>query len=133
MGPKNSVYLKKDMVGLDRSMVDKVPDVEEEEVEVPNPLKPVLDPPLFFCFCLDFFAVVRDVDVSGTLFLEDEDKRDENPLEPSFGDIGYWEIDLAQELDPEARAVDLVTGYAREGSDGDITVTDEMAQTSWDG
>jgi len=40
---------------------------------------------------------------------------------------------LAQELDPEARAVDLVTGYAREGSDGDITVTDEMAQTSWDG
>jgi len=64
MGPKNSIYLKKDMVGLDRSMVDKVPGVEEEEVEVPNPLKPVLDPPLFFCFCLDFFAVVRDVDVS---------------------------------------------------------------------
>ena len=43
--------------------------------------------------------------------------------------LGTFTQDLAQELDPEARAVDLVTNYAREGSDGDITVTDEAARS----
>eukprot|EP00592_Proboscia_alata_P006477 CAMPEP_0194357088 /NCGR_PEP_ID=MMETSP0174-20130528/4621_1 /TAXON_ID=216777 /ORGANISM="Proboscia alata, Strain PI-D3" /LENGTH=632 /DNA_ID=CAMNT_0039126963 /DNA_START=63 /DNA_END=1961 /DNA_ORIENTATION=+ len=42
--------------------------------------------------------------------------------------LGVFTQDLAQELDPEVRAVDLVTSYAREGADGDITVTDEMAR-----
>lgn len=43
--------------------------------------------------------------------------------------LGTFTQDLAQELDPEARAVDLVTSYAREGADGDITVTDEAARS----
>ena len=34
---------------------------------------------------------------------------------------------LSQELDPTRRAVDLVTEYAREGSAGDSTVTDQAA------
>ena len=42
--------------------------------------------------------------------------------------LGVFTQDLAQELDKEARAVDLVTSYAREGRDGDITVTDEAAR-----
>eukprot|EP00536_Pseudo-nitzschia_multiseries_P005072 jgi/Psemu1/285520/fgenesh1_pg.91_\ len=42
--------------------------------------------------------------------------------------LGTFTQDLAQELDPEARAVDLVTEYARSGSDGDIRVTDEAAR-----
>jgi len=42
--------------------------------------------------------------------------------------LGVFTQDLAQELDKNARAVDLVTSYAREGTDGDITVTDEMAR-----
>jgi ATP-binding cassette, subfamily F, member 3 len=42
--------------------------------------------------------------------------------------LGTFTQDLAQELDPESRAVDLVTSYAREGADGDITVTDEAAR-----
>jgi len=42
--------------------------------------------------------------------------------------LGCFTQDLAQELDKEARAVDLVTSYAREGSDGDITVSDETAR-----
>ena len=42
--------------------------------------------------------------------------------------LGVFTQDLAQELDKEARAVDLVTTYARTGDDGDITVTDEMAR-----
>lgn len=160
MGPKDSIYSKNDMVGFDRSMVNKVPDVGEEEVEVLNPLKPMINPPLFFCFFLGFFAVVRDFDVSdgarcdisriislvagkfslvalslwkATLFLWDGDRGDENPLEPSFGDIGYLEIDLAQEINTETRAVDLVIRYVRKGSDGDITVTNEMARTFLDG
>lgn len=43
--------------------------------------------------------------------------------------LGVFTQDLAQELDAEARAVDLVTSYAREGSDGDITVKDETARS----
>lgn len=42
--------------------------------------------------------------------------------------LGVFTQDLAQELDKNSRAVDLVTSYAREGTDGDITVTDEMAR-----
>ncbi len=42
--------------------------------------------------------------------------------------LGYFTQDLAQQLDPTARAVDLVTAYAREGKDGDITVSDEAAR-----
>jgi len=43
--------------------------------------------------------------------------------------LGVFTQDLAQELDADARAVDLVTSYAREGSDGDITVSDESARS----
>lgn len=42
--------------------------------------------------------------------------------------LGVFTQDLAQELDKEARAIDLVTSYARTGADGDITVTDEAAR-----
>jgi len=42
--------------------------------------------------------------------------------------LGVFTQDLAQELDKESRAVDLVTSYAREGLDGDIEVTDETAR-----
>mmetsp|Transcript_22576 Transcript_22576/g.40395 ORF Transcript_22576/g.40395 Transcript_22576/m.40395 type:complete len:628 (-) Transcript_22576:136-2019(-) len=42
--------------------------------------------------------------------------------------LGVFTQDLAQELDKEALAVDLVTSYARTGEDGDITVTDETAR-----
>ena len=42
--------------------------------------------------------------------------------------LGVFTQDLAQELDKNSRAVDLVTSYARDGADGDITVTDEMAR-----
>jgi len=42
--------------------------------------------------------------------------------------LGTFTQDLAQELDPESRAVDLVTEYARQGADGDMTVTDEDAR-----
>lgn len=42
--------------------------------------------------------------------------------------LGVFTQDLAQELDKEARAVDLVTSYARTGVDSDITVSDESAR-----
>eukprot|EP00554_Chaetoceros_debilis_P005506 CAMPEP_0194074256 /NCGR_PEP_ID=MMETSP0149-20130528/1417_1 /TAXON_ID=122233 /ORGANISM="Chaetoceros debilis, Strain MM31A-1" /LENGTH=727 /DNA_ID=CAMNT_0038754397 /DNA_START=48 /DNA_END=2228 /DNA_ORIENTATION=+ len=42
--------------------------------------------------------------------------------------LGYFTQDLAQQLDPKARAVDLVTAYAREGDYGDITISDETAR-----
>jgi ATP-binding cassette subfamily F protein 3 len=51
-------------------------------------------------------------------------ERKENPTLQ----LGVFTQDLAQELNPKARAVDLVTAYAREGSDGDITTTDGMAR-----
>jgi ATP-binding cassette subfamily F protein 3 len=51
-------------------------------------------------------------------------ERNENPLLQ----LGVFTQDLAQLLDPKARAVDLVTEYARTGSDGDITISDSMAR-----
>lgn len=43
--------------------------------------------------------------------------------------LGVFTQDLAQELDTNARAVDLVTAYAREGADGNVAVTDEAARS----
>jgi len=42
--------------------------------------------------------------------------------------LGSFTQDLAQQLDVHARAVDLVTAYARGGRDGDINVSDEDAR-----
>jgi ATP-binding cassette, subfamily F, member 3 len=44
--------------------------------------------------------------------------------------LGMFTQDLAQELDVAARAVDLVTAYARTGLDGDITVSDQEARSA---
>lgn len=43
--------------------------------------------------------------------------------------LGVFTQDLAQELDVTARAVDLVTAYARSGEDGDINISDEQARS----
>lgn len=43
--------------------------------------------------------------------------------------LGVFTQDLAQELDTSARAVDLVTAYARSGDDGDINISDETARS----
>lgn len=43
--------------------------------------------------------------------------------------LGIFTQDLAQELDPSARAVDLVTQYARTGRDGDIFVSEQEARS----
>lgn len=43
--------------------------------------------------------------------------------------LGVFTQDLAQELDVNARAVDLVTAHARSGPDGDIRISDEEART----
>jgi ATP-binding cassette subfamily F protein 3 len=43
--------------------------------------------------------------------------------------LGVFTQDLAQELDLTARAVDLVTQYARVGLGGDITISDKQART----
>lgn len=42
--------------------------------------------------------------------------------------LGAFTQDLAQELDVTARAMDLVTEYAREGKDGDINVSNQAAR-----
>jgi ATPase subunit of ABC transporter with duplicated ATPase domains len=42
--------------------------------------------------------------------------------------LGMFTQDLALELDPDARAVDVVTEYARSGPDGDIAVSSEQAR-----
>jgi len=42
--------------------------------------------------------------------------------------LGVFTQDLAQELDVTARAMDLVTAYAREGKHGDITVSNQDAR-----
>jgi len=42
--------------------------------------------------------------------------------------LGMFTQDLAQELDMKAKAVDLVTAYAREGAHGDITISDQDAR-----
>lgn len=44
--------------------------------------------------------------------------------------LGMFTQDLAQELDQDARAVDVATAYARAGSDGDVTVSDEDARNA---
>jgi ATP-binding cassette subfamily F protein 3 len=43
--------------------------------------------------------------------------------------LGVFTQDLAQELDKESTAVDLVTSYARSGLDGNIHITDEAARS----
>ena len=42
--------------------------------------------------------------------------------------LGVFTQDLAQELDPEQRAVDIVTAHAREGPHGDIAVSEQDAR-----
>jgi ATP-binding cassette subfamily F protein 3 len=42
--------------------------------------------------------------------------------------LGTFTQDLAQELDVNARAMDLVTEYARGGKDGDINVSNQAAR-----
>ncbi len=42
--------------------------------------------------------------------------------------LGMFTQDLAQELDPTQRAVDIVTQYAR-GEGGNIMITDQQART----
>ena len=42
--------------------------------------------------------------------------------------MGYFTQDLAQQLDADSRAIDLVTAYAREGDYGDINVSNEDAR-----
>jgi len=49
-------------------------------------------------------------------------------VEDSNLKLGVFTQDLAQELDPRRRAVDLVTEHARWGDDGDIGVSDEDAR-----
>ena len=44
--------------------------------------------------------------------------------------LGMFTQDLAQELDLDARAVDIVTQYARTGLGGDITFSDEKARSA---
>eukprot|EP00536_Pseudo-nitzschia_multiseries_P013219 jgi/Psemu1/261223/estExt_Genewise1Plus.C_5480026 len=60
----------------------------------------------------------------GTLPLLDGDRVEDSNLK-----LGVFTQDLAQELDPKRRAVDLVTEHARSGDDGDLYVTDEAART----
>lgn len=43
--------------------------------------------------------------------------------------LGVFTQDLAQELDVNAQAMSLVTAYAREGTDGDITVSNQDARS----
>eukprot|EP00804_Cyclotella_cryptica_P006801 CCRYP_010939-RC/>CCRYP_010939-RC protein AED:0.08 eAED:0.08 QI:137/1/1/1/1/1/7/377/665 len=43
--------------------------------------------------------------------------------------LGIFTQDLAQELDSNARAIDLVTSHAREGKDGNINVSDQDARS----
>ncbi|KAL7577710.1 hypothetical protein ACA910_001020 [Epithemia clementina (nom. ined.)] len=44
--------------------------------------------------------------------------------------LGVFTQDLAQELDPNQRAVDIVTSYAREGPYGDVVVSDQQARSA---
>lgn len=60
----------------------------------------------------------------GTLPLMDGERVENETLR-----LGVFTQDLAQELDVSARAVDLVTAYAREGSHGDIHISDKDART----
>lgn len=58
----------------------------------------------------------------GTLALIDGDRTENEQLR-----LGVFTQDLAQELDGEARAVDIVTAYAR--NDYDIHISDEQARS----
>ena len=49
-------------------------------------------------------------------------------LEDTNLKLGVFTQDLAQELDPTRRAVDLVTEHARHGEDGDINISDQDAR-----
>jgi len=51
-----------------------------------------------------------------------------NRVEDSNLKLGVFTQDLAQELDPQRRAVDLVTEHARSGEDGDVLVSDQDAR-----
>lgn len=44
--------------------------------------------------------------------------------------LGMFTQDLAQELDGNSKAVDIVTQYAREGFDGNIAVSDQEARSA---
>jgi ABC-type multidrug transport system ATPase subunit len=44
--------------------------------------------------------------------------------------LGIFTQDLAQELDANARAVDLVAAYAREGESGDIAISDQEVRSA---
>ena len=59
----------------------------------------------------------------GTLPLLEGDRLENENLR-----LGVFTQDLAQELDLNARAVDLVTAHAREGLDGDIFISDQDAR-----
>jgi len=63
--------------------------------------------------------------IQGTLPLLSGERKENPDLR-----LGVFTQDLAQELDPNARAVDLVTAYARGGSDGDISVSDQAARSA---
>mmetsp|Transcript_14520 Transcript_14520/g.31944 ORF Transcript_14520/g.31944 Transcript_14520/m.31944 type:complete len:165 (-) Transcript_14520:10-504(-) len=60
------------------------------------------------------------------------------PHRPSTGEkktnrnlrLGVFTQDLAQELDADSRAVDLVTAHAREGAGGDISISDLQARNA---
>ena len=60
----------------------------------------------------------------GSLPLLDGERKENPSLR-----MGMFTQDLAQELDTTARAVDIVTSYAREGSDGDIFISDKDARS----
>ena len=47
--------------------------------------------------------------------------------------LGVFTQDLAQELDPMSRAVDLVTAYAREGKGGRVDLTEQEARSTMGG
>jgi len=49
-------------------------------------------------------------------------------VEDSNLKLGVFTQDLAQELDPHRRAVDLVLEHAREGDDGDVLISDQDAR-----
>jgi ABC-type multidrug transport system ATPase subunit len=62
--------------------------------------------------------------IRGSLSLLSGERKENEKLR-----LGYFTQDLAQQLDKSARAVDLVTAYAREGKFGDITISDEDARS----
>jgi ATP-binding cassette, subfamily F, member 3 len=59
----------------------------------------------------------------GTLPLLEGERRENELLR-----LGFFTQDLAQELDPDQRAVDIVTEYARGGQHGDVFISDQDAR-----